>query len=117
MEWVRLERGNDWGHEYFSMPGEARRGPGRACDVKYGLQIPDGWELRVRWPSGEVEWVLVKSQMKHAEVFDMGNTRHVDYKLAGIAFDYKGTAHWVPLDAVEIDASFVSGLRQRPDQE
>lgn len=101
MRWVRLERGNDWGHEYFSLPGEAKDHAG-TCDKRRSLTFRDGSRLRVKWPSGEITEETVTNKAFRSTVSDMGRPYSVDYSLAGFVSSWRGIKKWIALDEVEI---------------
>jgi|TARA_Y100000034_G_scaffold20613_1_gene23584 hypothetical protein len=42
-EWIRLERGNDWGYEFVMLPG------GHRGSRKNEIKVPEGTKLRVVW--------------------------------------------------------------------
>lgn len=99
---MKLERGNDWGTEYFAFPGCAKNAYG-TCSVSYGITpFEEGATIRVRWPNTLVSFETISKKAFHTTVSDHGSENHVNYELDGIMSDCHGVPQWVPLDAVEV---------------
>jgi hypothetical protein len=103
MAYVKLKRHNDWGCVYFSKPGEGLSEYGTASARKYGLDLPEGKVLRVRWPDGSETTEEVRFQRRNESYSDMGHRTDYVELVAGVAPTVRGIRTWVPLDAVEVD--------------
>jgi hypothetical protein len=104
---VKLERGNDWGSEYFSLPGKSKSKYGTCSKNDLGILFADGMKIFVRWPNGE-STETIAHEKKWTQISDMGYTYDCIYELAGFNANIHGVIQWLPLDAVEIliDDSF-----------
>lgn len=101
MSWVKLERGNDWGYEYFSLPGKSKTQHG-TCDSKNALKYTEGGRIVVKWGNGVLESVDIVHRQFSDRVNDHGHSYDVAYTLPGFEASHRGTVQWYPLDAVEV---------------
>lgn len=99
--WVKLERGDDWGREYFSLPGKSKSEYG-TCNANLGLTFQDNSPLKVKWPDGSITEEAISFKPFSRQVSDHGKTYNVECSLAGFNYPLRGIAQWFPLDAVEI---------------
>ena len=100
-QWIQLERGNDWGVEYFSLPGQSRSAAG-TCSRSRGLSFAEGLRIAVRWPDGTITYETVSNKHFRASVSDMGHAYDVSYDLAGFKSNVRGIETWIALDQVEV---------------
>lgn len=101
MTWMKLQRGNDWGVEYFYRP-DRPKSPAGTYSRSSGVDFQDGVKIRVRWPDGSESTERVRRASRRATVHDHGHVYDVDFELAGIETSSRGISSWVPLDAVLI---------------
>jgi hypothetical protein len=117
MSYIRLEKRDDWGQVYFSLPGRGLSPHGTADKAKYGLRFERGESLRVRWPDGAetVERVVFETQSR--EIQDMGNRYTSTCDVPGIRVDVHGIARWVSLAEVQVhEGDLVGPELRRADQ-
>ena len=100
--WIKLERGNDWGAEYFGLPGKSRSSYGTCSIREFGLKFEEGGKIKIRWPDGKESTETIKHKNMHATVSDHGHETTVNYGLAGFEVKVHGVPSWFPLDVVEI---------------
>jgi hypothetical protein len=100
-KWIKLERGNDWGVEYLTCPGQARSGPHNTADARRGI-FQEGRSIEVRWPNGFESTEKIKHRTIRGSVSDHGKPSSFEFSLAGIEMNMHGITRWVALDEVEI---------------
>lgn len=101
MAWVKLERGNSWGSEYFSLPGKSKT-QGGCCDPKLGINFEEGQHIEVRWPDGTETKEYISKKMFSQTVYDHGHSDSVRTLLPGFYKSFNGAKQWFALDAVEL---------------
>jgi hypothetical protein len=100
--WTKLEKSNDWGHEYLAPAGQVHSPTGGA-DASRRVRIPVGAQIRIRWPNGTIESLSVVEKHKTSTVGDMGHDYTVSYELPGVIIDHNGRKQWVSLEGLEVD--------------
>ncbi len=103
MTWTKLQRYNDWGAEYFALPGKGLSEYGTSSLRDYAIPFVDGMRVGVKWPDGTTTSETVKLKNVHTTVGDMGKSYDVSYPLAGFEASTRGASQWYPLDSVEVD--------------
>jgi len=100
-QYIKLERHDDWGNIYFSLPGFGL-GPDKTANVRYGLIFEDGDVVMVQWPNGVATFELISIRTETRRVYDHGHSYDVHSQVPGLRVPVHGIEHWVALDEVEI---------------
>ncbi len=96
-EWVKLVRGDDWGHPYFQRACY----DGLTCSrSKQAIELKD--EALVRWPDGSTSTLKVESYTTTENVPDHGHTYTANSIVPCLIADMRGVESRVELDQVEI---------------
>lgn len=103
IKFMKLARGNDWGHEYVTYAPDRRhcRSLGRQADA---LDLKDGQLVRVRFPDGSTATKAICTRSYSTTVGDMGHVYPVSYDLPGVEVHVHGIEVWLPLDELELEA-------------
>jgi hypothetical protein len=96
MDWIALEKKNDWGSYYYSWEGTGLSETGTAS-VGRGLKLKDGQKVLVKWPDGTVQSVTLKTQKTSMDVSDHANRSTVVSDLFGFEVDVRGVQVWVEI--------------------
>ena len=95
MEWISLERGDDWGTQYLAFKATDKQG---YCSTKRALKFEDGESIRVKWPDGTETTERITNQTIHGRYSDHGHEHTTESKIAGIQCGCRGIPFWIPLD-------------------
>jgi hypothetical protein len=106
--YVRLEKGNDWGTRYLSLPGQALGGAFNTADQKRGIKFHDGQRVHVRWPDGSLTEESIALKEYKTQVMDGGNTTNVSGKEPGFEIVVRGVKLWTPLAELDVLAEDVA---------
>jgi hypothetical protein len=102
VNFVRLEKHNDWGHDYLSLPGQGLQGQWQTANAKLGLRFANGQVVRVRWPDGTLTQERVVLQEYEATVSDHGHSYSVRGTRPGVETTTHGVVHWTWLADVDV---------------
>jgi hypothetical protein len=102
MGYIRLERYNDWGTNYLSLPGEGTSGPFRTANFKNAIKVQDGQLVHVRWPDNSQTIETIAHHEFRSSYGDHGHTYEARYKIPGFEVDSHGIKQFVPLDHVDV---------------
>ena len=100
--YIRLERHNDWGVDYLSLPGKGLSPYGTANAKTYGIQFRAGQSVRVRWPDNTQTTETVALRTVCDTVYDMGHEYPVSFQQPGVETSVRGTVHWTPLADLDV---------------
>ena len=98
IDWIKLERGNDWGKEFLGHEDYSFD----SSDVRTAIPFKTGDPVCVRFQSGAIqEHTIVMIQVSE-EVDDHGKSYPVTSSIPVFYVDYEGICFMVNLDEVEI---------------
>jgi hypothetical protein len=97
--WIKLQRGNDWGHTYLAVNALV---DGMASSRR-GIKCQTGEPVQVRWPDGTIDDTTIVMQSQSMQVSDMGRASTVRSFVPGVCVEIHGLELWRPLDSFEVD--------------
>jgi len=103
-KFVRLKRGDDWGHLYWAV--EPRNEHGMA-EFRRGISPPDGSAVTVRWPDGSVSETRIVLEPYTATVSDHGHEYPVSGHKIRLHQIVAGSQVLIPIEDVEVSAEDV----------
>lgn len=102
MNWIKLERGNDWGSIYLSRKALTENG---TANARHRIEVNAGDTVKVRWPDGTVRDEKIVFERLHDSYTDHGqmHSTHVYSSVPGVETEANGIKMWVPLDELEVE--------------
>src|SRR5271157_5597309 len=102
MGYVRLEKGNDWGTRYLTLPGQSLGGTFRTADQKRGIKFHDGQRIHIRWPDNSQSEETIVHKEYRAHISDHGHEYDVNGKEPGVEIVTRGVKHWTSLSELDV---------------
>jgi hypothetical protein len=99
---VKLNKGNDWGTEYFEKPGTVRL-HGCCSYQRDALTLKEGKAIRVRFRDGHEAQLPVAHKKVHGGYSDHGRETQTVSLVPGVLMEVYGSDVWVSLADVEVD--------------
>lgn len=106
MNWVNIQKGDNWGHVFYTYKGELLSGCGTNA-MENALQLEDGDGVRVRFPDGSTTKLPLKARTKRARVYDHGNEYGVTSDRFGVVVKVRGCPQWVELSRLEVEVDSI----------
>ena len=101
MEFVKLQKGNDWGNNYVYLNSDGATSRDR-------LIVKDGELCVVRFPDETIQTVVIKHVSFSGSVGDHGRSYDVTSSIPGFHVQFRGLQLWISLDQVEVEKDWAT---------
>lgn len=105
-EWVKLEKGNDWGSTFYALPGVLIRGGTHGASD--GVKLDPKRRYSVRFSDGHVVECSLRTMTAQGTVGDHGHTYHFTNERIGAVVEFHGLNLWVEVNEIELLRSEVT---------
>lgn len=101
-KWTKLVACNNWGYHYLAYKGTDVSGPFKTYDRDAELDVIAGDRIRIHWPDGSEQTVMIEAKPYYEVVHDMGH----EYPTRGndmvVYVMHNGCKLCVPLEQLEV---------------
>lgn len=100
MAWVELEKGSDWGCEYYALKGKVLDPKYGTASVRNGIDLSNLEKIHVKFKDGHEEEVRVVTKKSPYHIRDHGCSDIIHNTSYGFEVNIHGHTLW--LDFVEV---------------
>lgn len=107
-DWVKLRKGNDWGHVYYALEPHVRgmANRDRGMNVAQAAVLP-AW---VRWPDGTITENELRAVSQTDQVPDHGHTYEATSQRLYVVSGHRGIETLIGIEEVEVDRAWAAQL-------